>query len=81
MKRISFDLFKEPEKHIPKGPYCYRADYKCPFLDSDSDREAHESGYCHFLKLGDWMENGTSLLWDQCKECGINWEDENEDFR
>ncbi len=34
--------------------------------------------YCRYLKLGDWMEEGTFLLWDQVKECGINddWDDE-----
>lgn len=61
------------------------------------------TGYCHFLKLGDWFDkidgkeeeiihlerynkepikvnskqDGTMILWDSCKECGINdWEDE-----
>ena len=36
--------------------------------------------YCSYLKLGDWMEDGTMLLWDQVKACGINddfdpWDD------
>ena len=30
------------------------------------------TGYCHYLELGDWMDGGSNLLWDQCKECGIN---------
>lgn len=24
------------------------------------------------IPKGDWQEDGTMLLWDQCKECGIN---------
>ena len=30
------------------------------------------AGYCHYLKTGDWFDDGTLLLWDMCKECGIN---------
>lgn len=38
----------------------------------------YEGAYCKFLKTGDWEPDGTMLLWDQVKECGINddWEDE-----
>jgi len=28
--------------------------------------------------MGDWEENGTMLLFDQVKECGINNEDDYE---
>jgi hypothetical protein len=29
-------------------------------------------GYCKYLERGDWeLEAGHSLLWDQCKACGI----------
>ena len=34
--------------------------------------------FCTFLRTGDWLPDGTSLLWDQVKECGENndWEDD-----
>lgn len=76
----------------------------CPFLDwlkrSDIKNfyDFQNTGYCHFLQLGDWFDKksgkeeeiihlerfkketvkvnskqeGTDLLWDSCKECGIN---------
>lgn len=68
------------EQNIPPGPYCYfgsRApgdpDYKpCPHWRKLADYEEQLNGYCTYLKLGDYMEDGTLLLWDQVKECGIN---------
>lgn len=69
---------------IPKGTYCYTRDGKggttsCPYLFSrpsmllDPAHGEQESGYCAFLQKGDWMDkDGTMLLWDACKECGIN---------
>lgn len=78
------------EKHIPKGSYCYTikeivTDPKygfilktnvCPHWRKFNDEYPDQlSGYCTYLKLGDFMENGTMLLWDQVKECGINDED------
>ena len=69
------------EKFIPPGPYCYETihitpDYvtkalKCPYWEHREDKPSQECGYCHFIEKGDWEENGTSLLWDQIKECGI----------
>ncbi len=72
---------------IPKGIYCYtgigwdseRNIYRiknCPYWSIDKNPHTQENGYCSFLKQGDW-EVGFGLLWDQCKECGINddWED------
>ncbi|NCQ51513.1 hypothetical protein GW796_06385 [archaeon] len=53
---------KEKHGELPKE-YC---DPKKPIFDG---------AYCSYLKLGDWMENGTSLLWDQIKECGVNCRD------
>jgi len=87
-KQVDPELLENPEKHIPLGLYCYRIakiegrhifTYTCPFLDHDPEQEDQSNGYCHLLKLGDWMENGTSLLWDSVKECGINDDIENED--
>ena len=70
---------------IPEGCYCYttletpsydngfRMKIKsCPFLDSNPLADDQSYGYCHYLKAGDWQYNGTSLLWDQCKECEEN---------
>lgn len=74
------DLLKEPEKHIPLGCYCYGVDGECPFWDRDDEQEPMEDGYCHYLGMGYWelyeQEDYISLLWDQCKECGVNDIDE-----
>lgn len=47
----------------------------CPYWSINREaRAAHgtqSSGYCSYLRTGDWMENGTLLLWDQVKECGL----------
>lgn len=50
----------------------------CPFHKIRRDKPSQRNGYCRFLKAGDWMPNphGTMLLWDGCKECGINMGDE-----
>lgn len=74
------------ERVIPEGLYCYKritaADVKhdgipvlkidvCPYWGSDPNKGEQESGYCAYLKSGDW-ETDFGLLWDLCKECGIN---------
>lgn len=75
------------ETLIPKDThYCYvpngvkvlngKTVYKttpCPFYDWDDTQDEQNSGYCHFIGKGDWMEGGTLLLWDQCKECGVSY--------
>lgn len=80
MKNVEQKYYNNPEKYIPKGLYCYtRRDGKvhlCPFWDKDYSKPEQESGYCHYLKRGDWEEEGFSLLWDQVKECGVNDEEE-----
>jgi len=53
---------------IPRGMYCYRKGYLCPFWFRDSGKPSQENGYCSFLEDGD--ELSFSLLWDQVKECG-----------
>lgn len=67
---------------IPRGEYCYKIieinnNYikikPCQYWDKLSGYDNQESGYCHFLGTGDMEENGTMLLWDQVKECGINY--------
>lgn len=80
---------------IPKGLYCYRplgpgyedADGKfrypvdlCPYWAVDPAKPEQENGYCAFLRLADWEDNGgITHLWDQVKECGINDEIEDEE--
>jgi hypothetical protein len=91
------EAFKNPDKYIPKGNYCYVFTGKyiaalhpvyisnggklhlrpvhmevirCPFWDWDDGHPDQEHGYCHYMGLGDWQLN-SGLLWDQCKECGI----------
>jgi hypothetical protein len=76
------------EDIIPKGMYCYEELVQsetnplaftcvnaCPFRVRIPNRPEQGSGYCLHMQKGDWGENGTVLLWDQCKECGINYDD------
>ena len=41
----------------------------------------YAGAYCRYLKTADGFKDGTSLLWDQIKECGVKdeeydtWED------
>ena len=65
---------------IPKGDYCYDSLCgKCPFWDSKPSMGHQQSGYCHWMGVGDWHEDGTILLWDQVKECGVNHDDDDDD--
>jgi hypothetical protein len=57
---------------IPHGFHCYDSKGVCPYWSIDRSHLYQENGYCEFLERGDWMEGWSSLLWDQCKECGIN---------
>ena len=81
------------EKYIPWGLYCHclfpdqdpkppryvMKSLPCPYLEFKQDKPEQMFGYCHFLEAGDWEENGTMLLWDSCKECGVKYDDEDED--
>jgi len=66
-------------KQIPKGICCYDKN-KCPFWSMDLSRPSQENGYCYLIGRGDWEIGATSLLWDQCKECGINDDLDEEDL-
>lgn len=44
---------------------------RCPYWSRNPDKPYQENGYCSYLEQGDWEVEGLSLLWDQCKECGI----------
>ena len=70
------------KKWIPKNQcYCYTITGKsrdgklktetCKWHKFNKNHDKQENGYCSYLNKGDWQENGTSLLWDRCKECGI----------
>lgn len=65
-------LFDNSHDVIPKGTYCYGEKGPCPYWGSAPDQERQNNGYCALLKSGDWQHDGIGLLWDQCKECGIN---------
>lgn len=67
---------------IPKGAYCYeRVDtgdgvyyYRhCPYWTIDKSKPYQANGHCLLLDLKDWEADGVSLIWDQVKECGINY--------
>jgi hypothetical protein len=64
------------ERMIPKGEYCYTSAGRCMFWDKLDGYDDQMSGYCHYLKMGDMDPDGTFLLWDQIKDCGINYIDE-----
>lgn len=61
---------------IPKGCYCYDERGTCPFWDSIEGMPDQANGYCHWLQSGDWEDDGTFLLWEMCKECGLNDDEE-----
>ena len=74
-----------PESVIPKGDYCYvfvepydpmKLRTKiCPYWKVVyGDTVEHNLYYCRFLEICDCYQ-GDTLLWDQCKECGINIEE------
>jgi hypothetical protein len=71
---------------IPTGPYCYRhaperddtatgriGTTPCPYWALDPDQPAQMNGSCAFMRASDWEDGGTLLLWDQTKECDINY--------
>ena len=65
--------FSCAELFVPKGYYCYDKKGYCPFWDIALKKEEQSNGYCWLLSKGDWETNSIfNLLWDQCKECGIN---------
>jgi hypothetical protein len=87
---LSAELTDEQVKSlIPRSDYCYKwletpspeNNYRgkvktCPFYDKMTNLPAQSNGYCHYLQAGDFTEDGTHLLFDMCKECGINVENE-----
>ena len=75
---------EENSSLIPRGMYCYTVVsfetnskvgrlniIPCPHWSRREDKPEQESGYCSYLKKGDW-EPPLGLLWDMCKECWVN---------
>lgn len=46
----------------------------CPYWRVIEGQPEQANGYCDYLERGDF-DDGTFLLWDQVKECGINRDD------
>lgn len=82
------------ENYIPKGCYCYTpVDMvedlatgmprmlikRCPFWAINPAHSSQMNGYCAYMGSGDWENDGTLLLWDQVKECGVNEGSDEED--
>lgn len=71
---------------IPHGEYCYTIEkilsdgtaviIPCPFWSRRQDKEFDQSGYCSYMKMGDWENDELTLLFDQIKECGVNIHEE-----
>jgi len=59
-------------ERIPVGIYCYDDKGLCEYWELRPDKPPQMNGYCRFLKEGDWESRRFGLLWDQCKECGVN---------
>ena len=72
-KSKALELLDKVKSLIPQGLYCYDENGVCPFWVKVTNKPSQEDGYCQYLGVGDWeMGQGHGLLWDQCKECGIN---------
>ena len=64
---------------IPQGLYCYTNGETCPYWGYSRIARLFYgdqlSGYCFYLNQGDFNSD-TFILWDQCKCCGINDEED-----
>jgi hypothetical protein len=79
-------LARKDTSVIPRGPYCYaripgeeRLIKPCPYLILYPKKRGWGCGFCKYLETGDSaplgsVPGGTFLLWDMCKECGINYD-------
>jgi Fe-S-cluster containining protein len=81
---VDREMYKHPERYIPKDTmYCYDTEpghsfktfRRCPFHRRFDFLPEQENGYCYFLNKSDVDLDGWGLLWDECKECGINYEE------
>lgn len=65
---------------IPKGDYCYEMvngeKIVCPYWGTTEILETYKNGYCGYLRSSDRdIADGSSMLWDEVKECRENPED------
>ena len=62
-------------------PFWCRYDAKIygPLPDDLKEYQQNYYGaYCSYIHSGDWLDDGTMILWDQVKYCCVNdaWDDE-----
>lgn len=59
----------------------YPETIRCPYWHHHPPGMPDETAYCEYLdSIGEWdIEGCYPLLWDQCKECGVNMPEEEED--
>jgi len=80
LKLVDITDTEENVAKIPDGAYCYKIRSvdkntgrisidPCPYHYIVDDQEGQDNGYCQYMKHGDWMGDGFSLLWDMVKEC------------
>ena len=70
-KKIKQNTSNVAKKYIPIGPYCYTIK---KIVKDDKYGFRIETNRCKYLD-GNWcIHLGTEIM-DQCKECGINWND------
>jgi hypothetical protein len=69
------ELFVDPKLYVPFGTfYCYDENGKCPFHTYVDFLPKQENGYCYLMNKTDVELHNQGLLWDECKECGINYD-------
>jgi hypothetical protein len=79
-----YTLLETPSK---ENNFKFKTKY-CPYLSLNPDKPDQMNGYCSYLERGDWSaeipENFPedfplsclSLLWDACKQCNVNLDEE-----
>ena len=73
LKSKTFDAWYA-KKEIPKNTiYCENCIFMATSRIANFFYGEQSSGYCYYLGKGDYsFISPTLLLWDGCKECGIN---------
>jgi len=75
------EIVEYQPKNVPEEykPFYYRAGLNDEDINS---LKVAVRGRCNLLQIEDEFPQDLSLLWDQCKLCGINdgWDDENHDI-
>lgn len=77
---IIVDNYKTVVSTVPEGIYCHGVKdghrFTCPYWEIVPGKETQNNGYCGLLRQGDWEEKGSGLLWDQVKDCDVNYKDD-----